>query len=86
MIVTYAPNLSVIYDRKTFIVQATGLGQTDNLTNSIPMSSDRPSIQPMEQHTLKNVSNCWNTSIHFYLEMSGGQSSKCCSFFNISVN
>ncbi len=29
----------------------------------------------MEQHTLKNVSNCLNTSIYSYLETSGGQSS-----------
>ncbi len=27
----------------------------------------------MEQHTLKNVNNCWNTNIFFYLETSGGQ-------------
>ena len=30
----------------------------------------------MEQHTLKNVSNCVNTNIYSYLETSGGQSSK----------
>jgi hypothetical protein len=29
----------------------------------------------MEQHTLKNVSNCLNTNIYSYLEASGGQSS-----------
>jgi len=29
----------------------------------------------MEQHTLKNVNNCWNTNIYSYLETSGGQSS-----------
>jgi hypothetical protein len=29
----------------------------------------------MEQHTLKNVNNCLNTSIYSYLETSGGQSS-----------
>ncbi len=29
----------------------------------------------MEQHTLKNVSNCLNTNIYSYLETSGGQSS-----------
>ncbi len=27
----------------------------------------------MEQHTLKNVNNCWNTKIIFYLKISGGQ-------------
>ncbi len=32
----------------------------------------------MEQHTLKNVNNCLNTNISFYLETSG-----CQSFFNI---
>jgi hypothetical protein len=29
----------------------------------------------MEQHTLKNVSNCLKTNIYSYLETSGGQSS-----------
>jgi len=29
----------------------------------------------MEQHTLKNVNNCFNTNIYSYLETSGGQSS-----------
>ncbi len=29
----------------------------------------------MEQHALKNVSNCLNTNIYTYLETSGGQSS-----------
>ena len=29
----------------------------------------------MEQHTLKNVNNCLNTNIYYYLETSGGQSS-----------
>ncbi len=28
----------------------------------------------MEQQALKNVSNCWNDNISFYLETSGGQS------------
>jgi hypothetical protein len=28
----------------------------------------------MEQHTLKNVNNCMNTSIYSYLETSDGQS------------
>ena len=31
--------------------------------------------QQMEQHTLRNVNNCFNTSISSYLETSGGQSS-----------
>ncbi len=34
----------------------------------------------MEQHTLKNVNNCFNTSIYSYLETSGGQS------FNLYLN
>ncbi len=29
----------------------------------------------MEQHALKNVNNCFNTNIYFYLETSGGPSS-----------
>ncbi len=29
----------------------------------------------MEQRTLKNVNNCWNTNIYSYLETSGDQSS-----------
>ena len=29
----------------------------------------------MEQHALKNVNNCLNTSIYSYLETSGGQNS-----------
>jgi len=29
----------------------------------------------MEQHALKNVSNCLNTNIYSYLDISGGQSS-----------
>jgi hypothetical protein len=29
----------------------------------------------MECHTLKNVNNCLNTNISFYLETSGGQGS-----------
>jgi hypothetical protein len=45
---------------------------------------------PMEQCTLKNVNNCWNTSIYSYLETSGGQSSNLylnvVYFFNTSVN
>jgi hypothetical protein len=44
----------------------------------------------MEQHTSKNVNNCWNTNISFYLETSGGQNSNLyinvAHFFNISVN
>jgi hypothetical protein len=44
----------------------------------------------MEQHTLKNVNNCLNTSIYSYLETSGGQSSypylNVVHFFNTRVN
>jgi hypothetical protein len=44
----------------------------------------------MEQHTLKNVNNCCNTNISFYLETSGGQSSNLylnvINFFNASVS
>jgi hypothetical protein len=29
----------------------------------------------MEQHTLKNVNNCLNVIIYYYLETSGGQKS-----------
>ncbi len=32
-------------------------------------------IHEMEQHTLKNVNNHFNTNISSYLETSGGQSS-----------
>jgi hypothetical protein len=32
-------------------------------------------LHAMEQHALKNVNNCLNTSIYSYLETSGGQSS-----------
>ncbi len=32
----------------------------------------------MEQHVLKNVNNCLNTNIYYYLETSGGQSSNPC--------
>jgi hypothetical protein len=44
----------------------------------------------MEQHTLKNVNNCFNTNIYSYLQTSFGQSSNTfinvVKFFNISVN
>ncbi len=47
-------------------------------------------IRPMEQCTLKNVSNNFNTNIYSYLETSGGQSSnlnlKVVLFFNTRVN
>jgi len=33
-------------------------------------------LDAMEQHALRNVDNCLNTSIYFYLETSGGQSFK----------
>ncbi len=43
----------------------------------------------MEQHALKNVTNCWNTNVYSYLETSGGQSSNnylnVVHFFNTSV-
>jgi hypothetical protein len=32
-------------------------------------------MSQLEQHTLKNVNNCWNTRISFYFETSGGQNS-----------
>ncbi len=44
----------------------------------------------IEQHNLKNVNNCLNTSISFYLETSGGKRStlylNVVHFFNTSVN
>jgi hypothetical protein len=44
----------------------------------------------MEQHAFKNVNDCLNTNIHFYLETSGGQSSNLylnvVNFFNTNVN
>jgi hypothetical protein len=44
----------------------------------------------MEQHALKNVSNCLNTNIYSYLEASGGQSYNLylnvVHFINTSVN
>jgi hypothetical protein len=49
-------------------------------------------FNPMEQHTLKNVSNCFTTSIYSYsyLETSGGQSLyqylNEVHFFNTIVN
>ncbi len=43
----------------------------------------------MEQHTLKNVNNCWNTNIYPYLDTSGGQNPNLelnvVNFFNTSV-
>ncbi len=43
----------------------------------------------MEQHTLENVNNCWNTNISFYLETSGGHNSNLylnvVHFFNYGV-
>ncbi len=35
----------------------------------------------MEQHPLKDVNNCWNTNIYYYLESSGGQNSNV--YFNV---
>ncbi len=47
-------------------------------------------VASMEQHALKNVSNCLSTNIYPYLETSGGQSSNqylnVVHFFNTSVN
>jgi hypothetical protein len=44
----------------------------------------------MEQHALKNVSNCLNTNIYSYLETSGCQNYNLylnvVHFFNTSVN
>ncbi len=31
----------------------------------------------MVQQAVKNVNNCWNTNIYFYLETSGGQTLIC---------
>ncbi len=39
----------------------------------------------VEQHALRNVNNCWNTNIPFYLETSDGQNSKSKFIFSISV-
>ncbi len=45
---------------------------------------------PMEQRTLKNVNDCWNTNIYSYLEASGGKSYNLylnvVQFFNTSPN
>jgi hypothetical protein len=39
----------------------------------------------MEQHALKNINNCWNANISFYLETYDDQNTKsifkCFSFF-----
>jgi len=45
------------------------------LTNTIYFHDDvvKGMINPMEQHTFKNVNNCLNTNIYSYLETSGGQ-------------
>jgi len=44
----------------------------------------------MEQHTSKNISNCFNNNIYSCLETSGGQSSNLylnvAHLFNTSVN
>jgi hypothetical protein len=44
----------------------------------------------MEQHTLKNVNNGWNTNISFYLNTSSGQNFNLylnvVYFYNTSVN
>jgi hypothetical protein len=47
-------------------------------------------LNPMEQHTFKNINNCLNTNIYSYLQTSGGQSSNpylnVVHFFNNRVN
>jgi hypothetical protein len=47
-------------------------------------------FHPMEQSALKNVNNCWNTEISFYLETPGGQKFilylNVVHLFNTSVN
>ena len=46
-------------------------------------------IVPMEHHTLKNVNNCFNTNVYWYLETCGGQTQNLyiiVYFFNTSVN
>ncbi len=44
----------------------------------------------MAQRDLKNVNNCWNTKISFYLETFGGKKINlylnAAYFFNASVN
>jgi hypothetical protein len=44
----------------------------------------------MKHHSLKNVNNCLNTNIYFYLETSGGQSYilylNVVHFFNTNAN
>jgi len=46
--------------------------------------------EKVEQHTFKNVNNCWNTNISFYLEKYGSQNSNLylnvVYFFNAIVN
>jgi hypothetical protein len=68
----------VIYNCKTFIVQASG------------WNNHVLSFYWKEQHALKNVNNCLNTYIHSYLETSGGQSSyaylNVVHFFNARVD
>ncbi len=38
------------------------------------MALSRMTLRRMEQYTFKNLSNCWNTIITFYLETPGGLS------------
>ncbi len=40
----------------------------------------------MEQHALKNINNCLNTSIYSLQETSSGQSSNVVHLFNASFN
>ncbi len=54
-----------------FLVEQSGI---------LPKVNTVPWILPMEQHTFKNVNNCWNTNIYSYLETSGGKS------FNLYLN
>ncbi len=70
-----APNIFILF-----------LTNTNSFCNFISVQK----FDTMEQHTLKNVNNCLNTNIYYYLETSGGQSSnlylKVVYFFSTSVN
>ncbi len=67
----------VIYNHNMFIVQDTGaewwlVGYEPLITWLITKySSNVLMLLLMEQHALKNVNNCLNTNIYFYLETSG---------------
>jgi hypothetical protein len=70
--------------RKVVIVLSTGPRNIFFFVFQIPANTTT-----MEQHALKIVNNCLNTSIYSYLETSGGQSSNLyldvVHFFNNSV-